>query len=55
MTNEIIRTIKKSGHPMTEIMVAYLQGKNHDEMVLNLIINTLELSGNYEQIVWLLK
>ena len=55
MTNTIINTIKKSGHPMEEVMIAYLQGKNNDEMVLNLIVNTLELSGNYEQIVWLLK
>lgn len=46
MTKTIINTIKESGHPMTDIMVAYMKGQNNDPMVFALITNTVANSNH---------
>lgn len=46
MTKNIITVIKESNHPMTDIMVAYMEGQNNDPMTLSLITNTVANSNH---------
>lgn len=46
MKNIIKNIIKKSNHPATEFMLAYMDGKTNDEMIRSIIINTIEASNH---------
>ena len=46
----IRKVIENSNHSAKEFMLAYLDGKTTDPMVLSLIVNEVQYSGNMEAI-----
>lgn len=46
MKNTIKSIIRKSNHSATDFMLAYMDGKTNDAMVLSLIISTIETSNH---------